>query len=62
MKRSYEMTILRSEGYVIVHSMDKVVDLQDESIVEGIVIDYLPVLVVDSPRKAFKVFQVGGGN
>lgn len=53
------MSSIMELGFVFVGSMDKVVDLQEESVLEGILIDYVEVLVVDN-GKAFKVFQLGG--
>jgi len=40
--------------------MDEVVKLQDESIFEGILVDYQQVLVKDNPIKTYKVYQLGG--
>lgn len=59
MKRSNDMTLLKQIGFVFVQTMDQVVDLQEESILEGILIDYVQVLQINSDY-AYKVYQCGG--
>lgn len=59
MKRSNLMTLLLQHGFVFVETMEQVVDIQEESIFEGILIDYVPVLRIEDDY-AYKVFQLGG--
>lgn len=60
MKTSVFMAQILRQGFVYCDSIEKVIDIQDESIYQGIMVDYVECVRVDCPRPCYKVFQLGG--
>jgi hypothetical protein len=60
MKKSLNMRALLEYGFTFVTTMDEVIDLQEESILESILIDYFSVIFANHPDYRYKVYQCGG--